>query len=150
TSWDYNASAVGTYYNTIKPGGVAIDGENDDVGSIDEGPTGPAYFDAPDPTFNVPSAELNWEEVSGKNDNGSLVDIVEMKGATSLEHPAVVPYYRDDGCLDDGTGDDPVQRPWPGEATFDSRVRDGYCVANGFASGCTVCEGTNTGCDVEC
>jgi hypothetical protein len=28
----------------------------------------------------------------------------------------VVPYYRDDACLDDGTGDDPVQRFWPGEA----------------------------------
>jgi hypothetical protein len=22
-----------------------------------------------------------------------------------------IPYYRDEACLDDGTGDDPVQRP---------------------------------------
>ena len=44
-------------------------------------------------------------------------------------NPAVVPYYRDDACLDDGTGDDPVQRPWPGEASTDPRVQDGYCGA---------------------
>jgi hypothetical protein len=37
-----------------------------------------------------------------------------------------VPYYRDDACLDDGTGDDPVSRPWPGEASTDQRVKDGY------------------------
>ena len=39
---------------------------------------------------------------------------------------AAVPYYRDDACLDDGTGDTPVPRPWPGEAFTDSRVRNGY------------------------
>src|SRR6185369_732413 len=131
----------------------AIDGVNDDVGSIDEGPTGPAFFDAPDPTFNAPSALLNWEEVSGFGDNGSLVYIIELKGATTLVNPAVVPYYRDDSCLDDGTGDDPIRRPYPGEATFDSRVLAGYCVANGFAPGCNVCQGAAGGgpaCDVDC
>ena len=34
-----------------------------------------------------------------------------MKGATTLENPAVVPYYRDDSCLDDGTGDNPGAAP---------------------------------------
>ena len=57
--------------------------------------------------FNVPSAILNWEEVSGKNDYGSLVYIAEIKGATTAENPAVVPYYRDDSCFDDGTGTNP-------------------------------------------
>jgi hypothetical protein len=38
----------------------------------------------------------------------------------------VVPYYRDDACFDDGTGDSPVQRPWPGETSTDDRVRQGY------------------------
>jgi hypothetical protein len=131
TSWDYNHGAVTRYYNLLKPNGVAIDGVNDDVGSVDGVFGTPAYFDAPDPTFNVPSAILNWEEVSGAGDAGSLVYIVEMKGATTAVNPATIPYYRDDKCLDDGTGDDPVARPWPGEASTDSRVQDGYSAANG-------------------
>ena len=131
TSWDYNAGVAAVYYNTIKPDGVAIDGVNDDVGNVDGVFGTPPFFDAPDPPFNVPSARLTWEQVSGAGDAGSLVYIVEMKGATTLENPAVVPYYRDDACLDDGTGDDPVARPWPGEASTDQRVRDGYSAANG-------------------
>src|SRR6185503_10806558 len=131
TSWDYNHGVAARYYNTIKSGGVDIDGQNDDVGQVDGVFGMPAYFDAPDPTFNVPTAILNWEEISGAADGGSLVYIVEIKGATTAVNPAVVPYYRDDACLDDGTGDDPVPRPWPGEATTDQRVRDGYVAANG-------------------
>jgi hypothetical protein len=132
TSWDYSAGGiVGTYYNTIKSEGVPIDGQNDDVGSIDGVFGMPAYFDVPDPTFNAPSAILNWEQVAGALDFGSLVYIVELKGATTLVNPAVVPYYRDDTCLDDGTGDDPVARPWPGEPSTDQRVIDGYEAANG-------------------
>jgi hypothetical protein len=131
TSWDYNAGVATTYYNVLKPDGVAIDGVNDDTGNVDGVFGTPAYFDAPDPTFNVPSAILNWEQISGAGDAGSLVYIVEMKGATTALNPAVVPYYRDDACLDDGTGDDPVARPWPGEASTDQRVRDGYSAANG-------------------
>ena len=42
-----------------------------------------------------------------------------------------MPYYRDDKCLDDGTGDDPVPRPWPGEASTDTRVHAGYSAAAG-------------------
>jgi hypothetical protein len=131
TSWDYNAGVAGTYYNILKPNGVAIDGINDDVGSVDGVFGFPAYFDAPDPTFNAPSAILNWEQIAGRNDFGSLVYIVEIKGATTLVNPAVVPYYRDDKCLDDGTGDNPIPRPWPGEASTDPRVRDGYSAENG-------------------
>jgi len=152
TSWDYNKGAVSTYYNRIKPGGVAIDGVNDDTGNVDGVFGMPAYFDAPDPTFNAPSAVLNWEEMSGAGDNGSLVYIVEIKGATTAENPAVVPYYRDDSCLDDGTGDNPVSRPWPGEASDDTRVMNGYCAANGKPNGCHVCRSaTDPGpCDVDC
>jgi hypothetical protein len=131
TSWDYNAGVATTYYNVLKPDGVAIDGVNDDVGSVDGVFGVPAYFDAPDPTFNAPLAQFNWEQISGAGDAGALVYIVEMKGATSALNPAVVPYYRDDACLDDGTGDDPVPRPWPGEASTDPRVRDGYSAAAG-------------------
>lgn len=131
TSWDYNAGVATRYYNVLKPGGVAIDGVNDDVGQVDGLFGFPAFFDAPDPTFNVPTAFFNWEQISGAGDAGSLVYIVEMKGATTLVNPAVVPYYRDDACLDDGTGDDPVPRPWPGEASTDPRVQAGYSAAAG-------------------
>ena len=117
TSWDYNHDVASTYYNETKTEGVAIDGRNDDIGQVDEAPTGdPAFFDAPDPTFTKPLAFLNWEQVSGKADSGSLVYMFEMKNAQSLENPAVTPYYRDDACLDDGTGDDPSPRAMPGES----------------------------------
>jgi len=133
TSWDYNAGVAVKYYNAVisvnDPDGADIDGINDDQGNVDGVGTFPAFFDAPDPTFSPPSSLLQWEQVSATGNNGSLVYIVEMKGATTLENPAVVPYYRDDKCLDDGTGDNPVQRPWPGEASTDVRVRNGYCQA---------------------
>jgi hypothetical protein len=132
TSWDYNRDVASTYYNALRPEGVPIDGVNDDVGQVDELPTGdPAFFDFPDPTFDVPLAFDTWEQVSGKGDAGSLVYVFEITGPTSLGHPAVVPYYRDDACLDDGTGDDPVARPYPGEATDDPRVQAGYAALAG-------------------
>jgi Bacterial Ig domain len=152
TSWDYNRGVVSKYFNVLKPDGVDIDGVNDDQGNIDSVSNFPAYFDIPDPTFSPPTALFQWEEVSGAGDNGSLVYIAELKGATTLENPAVVPYYRDDACLDDGTGDNPVQRPWPGEASSDSRVLNGYCAAKGLPAGCHVCRSaTDPGpCDVDC
>jgi hypothetical protein len=141
TSWDYNKSAVGTYYNLEKPGGVPIDGRNDDVGQVSTLPNGsPAYFDFPDPTFDVPSAVDRPEEVAGRGSNGGLVYVFEFKGATSAANAAVVPYYRDDACLDDGTGDDPVQRPWPGESSTDKRVEAGYAALNHLPYAKLVCD----------
>ena len=126
TSWDYNHDKVSTYYNELltqddaaRPGGVPVDGVNDDIGNIDSlgaGPmTFPAFFDATDPTFAKPLAMYNWEQVSGKDDNGSLVYMFEIKNAQALENPAVIPFYRDDACFDDGTGDDPSPHPHPGD-----------------------------------
>jgi cysteine-rich repeat protein len=133
TSWDYNAGVAVKYYNTVNtildPDGADIDGINDDLGNVDGIGTFPAFFDFPDPTFSPPTSLLQWEQVSASGNNGSLVYIAELKGATTLLNPAVVPYYRDDKCLDDGTGDDPVPRPWPGETSTDLRVRNGYCQA---------------------
>lgn len=125
----------GRYYTVLRPQGVPIDGVNDDVGNVDgfapvngmcPAESGvippsvngrcPAFFDTADPTFNLPLAFDNWEQVSGKGDAGSLVYTFLIRGATSLLNPLVVPYYRDDACLDDGTGDDPVPRPYPGES----------------------------------
>ncbi|MDX6273523.1 MAG: hypothetical protein QOJ92_733 [Frankiales bacterium] len=141
TRWDYNKDVASRYYNLEQPDGVAIDGLNDDVGSIDKLPNGdPAYFDFPDPTFDLPSAVDRPEEVAGKGSAGGLVYAFEFKGATSAANAAAVPYYRDDACLDDGTGDDPVQRPYPGEASTDQRVKDGYAAIAGAPYSSLVCD----------
>lgn len=126
TSWDYNAGVASTYYNALRPEGVPIDGINDDTGQVDSIAGQPAFFDAPDPTFDVPSAIERWEQVAGVDDNGSLVYIFELVGPSSAANFVAVPYYRDDKCLDDGTGDNPVARPWPGERSTDPRVVAGY------------------------
>ena len=136
---------AGRYYTILRPQGVPIDGINDDTGNIDgfaplfgycpssDGVSAPnadgrcpAFFDVADPTFNLPLAFDNWEQISGKGDSGSLVYTFLLRGATSLLNPLVVPYYRDDACLDDGTGDDPVARPYPGDNSGDAKVRDAY------------------------
>lgn len=117
TSWDYNHDQVSTYYNEALTDGVPIDGQDDEaVGNIDDLFGQPAFFDVPDPTFTRPLAFLNWEQVAGRGDNGSLVYMFELKNAQALENPLVTPYYRDDACFDDGTGDDPSPRQWPGES----------------------------------
>jgi hypothetical protein len=136
TSWDYNQGVTSTYFNSVNPEGVAIDGVNDEEiaqTQVDEVPISgdPAYFDAPDPTHSGVTAVDNWEQIAGAGDNGSLVYIWELSGATSLTNAVAVPYYRDDACFDDGTGDDPVARPWPGEPSTDQRVKDGYAAAAG-------------------
>jgi hypothetical protein len=140
TSWDYNAGVATHYFNALHPEGVAIDGVNDDVGQVDEVAGQPAFFDAPDPTFDLPVALLRWEQVSGAGDAGSLVYVLENKGPTSFANPAVVPFYRDDKCWDDGTGDNPVARPWPGEASTDPRVQDGYAAIAGKPYAEVTCE----------
>jgi hypothetical protein len=128
TSWDYNKGVAATYYNTLKPAGVPIDGVNDDTGQFDQLPVSgqKAFVDTPDPTFDLMSAVNRPEEVAGTDNNGALVYVFEFKGATSLENADAVPYYRDDACLDDGTGDDTVPRPWPGEDYGQQKVQDGY------------------------
>ena len=136
TSWDYNQGVTSTYYNALNPEGVAIDGVNDEEiaqTQVDEVPIqgGPAFFDAPDPTHSGAAAIENWEQIAGAGDNGSLVYIWELSGPTSLANAVAVPYYRDDACFDDGTGDDPVSRPFPGETSTDQRVKDGYAAAAG-------------------
>ena len=141
TSWDYDSDNVERYYNVLHPEGVAVDGRNDDTGSVDEIPVAgmPAYFDAPDPTFDLVSAVDRPEQVAGKGDAGSAVYVFEFTGPTSAANQTAVPYYRDDACLDDGTGDDPVARPWPGEASTDPRVQDGYAALAGQPYGDLAC-----------
>jgi hypothetical protein len=128
TSWDYNKDVAAVYYNPTRPDGVPIDGVNDDTGNVDSvpGSGNPAFVDACDPSFDVCSAVGRTEQVAGRGDTGSAVYSFEILGPTSALNFSAVPYYRDDACLDDGTGDAPVQRPWPGEASTDSRVKQGY------------------------
>ncbi|MEY2469625.1 MAG: hypothetical protein QOF21_2323, partial [Actinomycetota bacterium] len=126
-SWDYNADVATRYFNTFKPNGVRIDGVNDEVyGNVDEVGGQAAFVDIADVTFDVPIKVLTWEQVSGHDDLGSLVYVVAPTAATSFASPTVAPYYRDDKCFDDGTGDNPVKRPWPGEASTDERVQKAY------------------------
>lgn len=174
TSWDYNRDVAARYYTAFRPGGVPIDGVNDDILQLDQlalpgcslaldvvnalldtelpniDPsilTEPCrlYFDFPDVTANLPLAFGAWEQMSGRDDAGSLAYVFEIAGATTLVNPLIVPYYRDDACFDDGTGDDPVARPWPGEVSDDQRVLDGY-VAAAQARG----EPVDTAADLAC
>ena len=140
TSWDFNYGDVTTYYNQRNAAGVPIDGTNShSVGEVDSVPVSgqPAYFNSCDPSFDICSALLNPEEIAGPN--GALVFTADaLPGAlvsnnpaqppatSTLLNPAVVPYYRDDACFDDGTGDGPVPRPYPGDDSTSSTVRQGY------------------------
>jgi hypothetical protein len=126
-SWDYNAHVATRYFNALKPQGVAIDGVNDEVyGNVDAVGDQPVFVDVADVSFDVPAKVLTWEQVSGHDDLGSLVYVVAPSAATSFGSPALAPYYRDDKCFDDGTGDNPVARPWPGESDTDARVKAAY------------------------
>ncbi|HET7529378.1 MAG TPA: hypothetical protein VFJ98_00300 [Mycobacteriales bacterium] len=127
TDWSYRPGVATTYYNVVQQNGVPIDGQEDtSVNEIDQLPTGQkAYINSCDPKFTLCSAIDNPEEVAGPG--FGLVYEFELTGPTGLAgNMAAVPYYRDDACFDDGTGDAPVQRPWPGEASDDSRVQQGY------------------------
>ncbi|HJR18365.1 MAG TPA: hypothetical protein VJ922_01470 [Actinomycetota bacterium] len=140
TQWDYNAGRMSRYFNPIVADGVAIDGKNDEVfGNLDD-PCNADYddrdegltqiyrdayeqarlcdaveyhqsVDVTDPTLNLPSGTLQWEQVSGPY--GSLVTRWRLRDVTpgGAAHSVVsVPYYRDDSCFDDGTGTDPGPR----------------------------------------
>jgi hypothetical protein len=139
SQWDYNAGRVTTYRNPTVPGGVAIDGQNDEVfGNLDD-PCNPRYdgrgaelderyrqaykqaglcetspyhqsVDVSDPTISGVQA-LQWEQVSGPF--GSMVLRTIIKEPTpggTAQSLLAVPYYRDDSCFDDGTGTDPGPR----------------------------------------
>jgi hypothetical protein len=104
--WDNNQGAVSTFYSPMVPGGVPIDGVNDEkVGNLDVGAGTPAesHYDIADPTLQAFSPVEMWEEVAGPN--GSIVYY------TSENRPGpgvLTSYYRDDKDFDDGSGSDPV------------------------------------------
>jgi hypothetical protein len=132
TQWDYNAGRMLRYYNPMRPEGVDIDGQNDEVlGNVDD-PCNPYYataygetfrslpsscssyhqsVDVFDPTLSAPNATLQWEEAAGPW--GTLVTRWQVKDpnpAGTAQGLVAVPYYRDDSCFDDGTGTNPGPR----------------------------------------
>ncbi|MHB8571820.1 MAG: hypothetical protein ACYDAY_02530 [Candidatus Dormibacteria bacterium] len=64
-------------------------------------------FDTVDPTFSGPPALFEWEELTGPH--GTLVERWGARQVTggSAYTLTTAPYYRDDSCFDDGTGNDP-------------------------------------------
>ncbi|HVF52902.1 MAG TPA: hypothetical protein VNC78_04760 [Actinomycetota bacterium] len=122
TSWDHNDESVAKYYNEQTIEGVPVDGINDEnVGNVDQEAAGQqTYFDATDPTFSRPISIFNWEQIAGEGTAGSLVYMFQLNNIQGAEHPDVIPYYRDDACFDDGTGDDPAPRIQPGDRLPDS------------------------------
>jgi hypothetical protein len=67
-------------------------------------------FDPGDPTFSGTNAGLAWSEVAGAG--GSIVDrittsVQNVTPGGAAQSVAAFPYYRDDACFDDGTGNDP-------------------------------------------
>ncbi len=141
TSWDFNYGQVSTYYNQLHAAGVPIDGTNShSVGEVDSLPVTnqPAFVNSCDPTFDLCSALNNPEEIAGthgslvyvaaplSSQNNYLPDQALLPQFSTLVNPEVVPYYRDDACFDDGTGDGPVPRPYPGDPSTDAKVQNGY------------------------
>jgi hypothetical protein len=128
TDWDYRPGVATRYYNVVQQNGVPIDGQEDtSLNEVDQLPvTGQnAEVNSCDPKFTLCSALDNPEEVAGPG--FGLVYEFELTGATAAAgNAAAVPYYRDNACFDDGTGDAPAPRPWPGETSTDPRVQQGY------------------------
>jgi hypothetical protein len=64
-------------------------------------------IDIVDPTFDGPVGSLDWEEIAGPN--GGVVTRWQIKRHTGGDVYSLIatPYYRDDSCFDDGTGNDP-------------------------------------------
>jgi hypothetical protein len=82
-----------------------------------------------DPTFGSANAALSWAETAGPY--GTIVDRYQVDQATDLtpggfpQSLLAVPYYRDDSCFDDGTGNDPGPRLDPGSENEPRTTPDG-------------------------
>jgi hypothetical protein len=106
--WDHNEGTVDTYYTPQRAEGVPIDGENDEVYGTNSrwqpDLLGEMYFnvDVPDPTLQVPLANVAADQVVG--DSGSIVTTI---WAPRTQSGLMTSYYRDDLSFDDGTGHDP-------------------------------------------
>jgi hypothetical protein len=159
TQWDYNAGKVSTYYNPYVPFGVKIDGRNDEVfgnlrphigldgirlEGVRVGQPGDGSctvqdnlrkacidndIDVVDPLHSGPHGALSYEEVTGPY--GTLVSRYTVKQYTpgALQLLLSLPYYRDDSCFDDGTGNNPGLhvRPRKTDLSVDSHGNERTC-----------------------
>jgi hypothetical protein len=86
-------------------------------------------IDFADPTFGGVNPGLNYEEVTGPY--GTLVHRTSIKQVTagSAYSLATIPYYRDDACFDDGTGNNPGPhvKPRGVDPTTDSNGQPREC-----------------------
>jgi hypothetical protein len=67
-------------------------------------------IDVADPTMSDANAALGWSELAGPH--GTIVDrysasVRDLTPGGAPQGLVALPYYRDDSCFDDGTGDDP-------------------------------------------
>lgn len=108
--WDHRAGMMETYYTPARPGGVPIDGKNDELYGTNsdwqEDLLGASLFtiDAPDPTLQPLVADFAWDEATGPW--ATLVTYIATPAG--MPSGALTPYYRDDSQFDDGTGSDPA------------------------------------------
>jgi len=119
-----NDEVFGNQRWTVQPGGAEIqDGDPvpvvgpQDVKVGNPDPNGDCHIagqksvcndiDMTDPAFDGPVGSLNWEEIAGPN--GGVVTRWGIKRHTGGDAYSLLatPYYRDDSCFDDGTGNDP-------------------------------------------
>jgi hypothetical protein len=126
-----NDEAFGNFHAHVGPDGVSVDsadtfgstmrsvlggpltvGSPDDNGSTCDAAGNACLhgdFDVTDLTFSGPPGTLQWEELAGPT--GSVVERWNVHQVTPVGTPlaaiAAYPYYRDDSCFDDGTGNDP-------------------------------------------
>jgi len=127
-----NEEAFGNFHAHVGPDGVSIDsadtfgstlrslnhgnpltvGSPDDNGSACDAANQACLhgdFDVADVPFSGPPGTLQWEEMDGPY--GATVERWNVHQVTPVGTPlaaiATYPYYRDDSCFDDGTGNDP-------------------------------------------
>ena len=85
--WDHNAHVVTRYFNSIKPDGIAVDGVPTTSATSRASAARRRSSTSRISTFVVPLAVLNWQQVSGAGDAGSLVYVDETKGADVRREP---------------------------------------------------------------
>ena len=119
-----NDEVFGNQRWTVQPGGAEVQDSDpipvvgpQDVKVGNPDPNGDCHIagqksvcndiDMFDPTFDGPVGALNWEEIAGPN--GGVVTRWSIKQHTGGDAYTLLatPYYRDDSCFDDGTGNDP-------------------------------------------
>jgi hypothetical protein len=106
--WDNRASMVDTFYTSVRPGGVAVDGVGDELYGTNsewqQDVLGTSYFtvDVPDPTLQPLLANENWDEIDGPH--GAMVTYIDTP---QMAAGVLLPYYRDDAQFLDGTGREP-------------------------------------------